>query len=234
MNATHGHRGILALVAESRGPQEIAIDIRVYGYYKYAAPYPQTLNEGVRTMRKTLLVVCFLLTALVPLAKADATYLYVGNPYTSFNCGSADCGGYTTQNFLTIIFTLPSPLAPDQDLLNVTTETLNFGIFDGVHSASSNAGDTLGINISTDNLGNVVGWIISSPAGSETTPYVELFSFNSPASGTPDDGSADPNGFNYGRSFAPGTWKIFSAAEPSTLLLSLIGIGLITVVRRGA
>src|SRR6266404_4999840 len=93
------------------GGRETDVDIYVYGYYKYAATYPQALRRGIWTMRKSLWIILAVVFATfgATVAHADTAYVYQGNPFTGFS-GNYQC---PPQCGMLGFFIVATPLAPD-------------------------------------------------------------------------------------------------------------------------
>jgi hypothetical protein len=99
---------------------------------------------------------------------SGVSYTYTGNPFDYFDNGSELSGS----NFITLTITLPQ-LGANMALDNIFLPSFEFTFFDGVHRASSSAGDYAVISsIQTDEYGNIILWNIGG-YHDDTSPVPE-------------------------------------------------------------
>ena len=150
------------------------------------------------------------LACLAPTAaRADVTYTYVGNDFSS-----GIQPPFTASDHITGSFVLAQPLAPGLALQAVTP--LSFSYNDGIQTASSANAGVNGFQVSTDTYGNIKHWDIYI-----MFPQGEFISKDTSAS-TLD--SSFENGITASNAAAPGIWSQSSVPEPSSLFA--VGSGL--------
>lgn len=115
-----------------------------------------------------------------PQARANVTYTYVGNNFTSL---SGNGGGLTLSDHITITFSVAAPLPPN--LMGITLESggagllLSFDMNDGVHDFT--LGPSIYVyGIFTSSTGEITRWWISNWDGLSLPPYPYVLSEVSP------------------------------------------------------
>lgn len=154
-----------------------------------------------------------------PIAKAEATYEYVGNPFQEV------VGLYTTSDSLSGTIEIPSALAPNRTNAEIALDAWSFS--DGLKvftPANSSAGFPV---VSTDGAGRIVHWSFDfSGAGGVGS----MSTFNTGIINEVDQArdfvGANSRGSNRG---IPGTWTL--APEPSSDALGALSVSLLVVAR---
>jgi hypothetical protein len=178
-----------------------------------------------------------------PAAKANVTYTYTGNDFTTVVGSLSE----TTSDFITASFTFASPLL---DVNPDSATPLSWTMSDGVESLSSaDYYGSVGFDFETDASGNLLNWYFSAwgqgpcvvSGGICTNPS---FSIDNGNAGLGNDLVADSVGyFAFGGSTPAwyaensndrGTWTQTAgsaAPEPSTFLLLSAGLGISSAFR---
>ena len=112
-------------------------------------------------MNRLTVVLCGLMLAALPStpALADTVYTYVGNPFTSGYSTPLPDGPYTTSDFVTVSFTVSTPLASNL-FYNLTPTVFTFT--DGAGMVDNTTATYLLLEINTDGSGNPISWIIQA------------------------------------------------------------------------
>src|SRR5215471_1073972 len=79
-----------------------------------------------------------------------ATYKYTGNPFTFVT------GVYTTSDFVTVMLTLASPLAPNMPLSTITPTAFTFS--DGVQTITNLTSSGTNLQVATGAAGQITIW----------------------------------------------------------------------------
>jgi len=182
----------------------------------------------VLTRRLVFPLACLLVWVSLP-ATADVIYQYTGNPFTTVSAP------YTTNDFVSVSLTLAEPLSPGFD---GSPPILKLVMSDGVQTltSSSNTGDcplTMCLRLLADGVGGIIGWSIYLATQSENAS-----SSISTASGLPVILFADKASFytlgvasgGGSNSDSPGTWTMTVVPEPSTAMLSALGLLMVGAV----
>ena len=124
---------------------------------------------------KTLSKILLPLTAVAALSVAcpasvqavPTTYRYTGNPFT------VATGPYTTSDFVTVMFTLAGPLAPNMPPTLITP--LNYTLSDGVQTLTGDPHLFALFLVETGGGGNITHWWIftNSIPPSIAAPYID-------------------------------------------------------------
>lgn len=154
------------------------------------------------------------------------TYTYTGQPFQFAS------GPYTTSDFVSGYFTVPTPLA-DGSVFDFTPTTYSFS--DGVQTISSaNSPRVLEFNGITDSSGHIYGWEIDLEIGNDQISTVSEF-------GDTDYYTDSAGAFGEGTNFAiilptPGSWVMSddTSPMPEPGNVAVIGLGLVGIelVRR--
>lgn len=175
---------------------------------------------------------------------------YTGTDYTSVG------GSYTTAMSLSGTFTLTSPLASNQSLINMAPLILSYSIFDGLQTFNSGDSTLDYFDVSTGANGSITAWqfVFYGPLNASNTPFAQSCSnepttasdppaVNSAVGGASyctgsgrDYEQADENVFtNYGDTFTPGSFSSSATVpEPATFTLFLISLVSLGALRRKA
>ena len=167
-------------------------------------------------------------------ARADSIYTYTGNPFTVFS-GLDACPPVCN---LSGFFTLASPLAANLPFEAITPTAFNFT--DGSVTVTEGASEGGRLEVATDSVGNISFWEIALGSGQPFGPGVctSLDSLRDPT-GTPQDNSLSAlcsSGAFTGTALVnanPGRWSSSTTGVPEqgTLILILVGIGLVGIAR---
>jgi hypothetical protein len=184
-------------------------------------------------MRKSLWIIPLLFVAIwAPTSYADSVETYTGNPYATFPVVDS---GYTTANSITATLTFENPLPPDASLAygvggigtpTATDPLLAFVISDG--NATFDLANPLNIFLVTGSEGQIVAWFVGGACGASCLNIDTQFGLPAPTFATLGlDGSTQgANGTIQAYVYDdPGTWKVTSTPEPSSL--GLLGVGLL-------
>jgi hypothetical protein len=206
------------------------------------SPDPKEMLAPGAPVLKLALLATFVL-ALPLMASASYTYTYTGNDFTTITCvGNCPSPAYSTSDFISGSFTLPSPLAPNLDDVSIFPSSFTFT--DGPDTFTS--GDPLisvcscspfFSNFSTDASGNITAWNIMLTLGelgaaSLTTVDANLGvirgltvdDYANYSDNTPDGFTGQNTAQNTGDA---GTWTLgtaSSAPEPGSLVLLVTGL----------
>ena len=177
-------------------------------------------------MNRHLLVMTFALCLITPtFGRADTTYTYQGNAFTSSSFGSYGCPPNCA---ITGSFTIATPLTPDAGYY-FTPESFSFSA--GNATFTENTVSKADFGVMTDSLGQIVGWNIDwyqgdyamfsstgpsviCPSGCSVVDVISLFG---------PDGTTLIGGGNIQNS--PGTWTSTTSAVPEPSSLMLLGTG---------
>jgi hypothetical protein len=171
------------------------------------------------TLAAALLLAC-------PLAKADTTYTYKGNPLNWWQ-------GTSSPGYVTGSFTLPSPLG-DNFNGDVTPVAFSISNNNAVPSFTLDSGTTLIFSAVTNGVGQITAW--------EMYVYqfpLEISTFNN-NSGFAQDiwESWQSYGSTAYNTNTPGTWSVSSGpgptATPEPSSLMLFGSGLLFLGRKAS
>jgi len=114
----------------------------------------RSFETAISAVTKTIVTGLILFCGLQSAARADITYTYTGNDFTTAT------GAYTTSDFVSGYFTLASALGDNLVLASETPATYSFS--DGVQTISSLSPPTdVTFEISTDASGNIDAWFIN-------------------------------------------------------------------------
>jgi len=182
-------------------------------------------------MRLEILMTCLVLVG-ASTAHAYQTYTYTGKTFTTAN------SPFTTADFMTVTFTLTSPLAANT-VTDLTTApeliTSSFLISAGASSYSASDGTApggfWGAKVATDPSGVVIHWSFQVAPDDASAPATDFIrSCNTAASLGPGDNcgsmnvydAIDLNPVNDGLEKAdviadPGTWTVVSGSDVPTL-----------------
>jgi len=138
-----------------------------------------------------------------------ATYKYTGNPFTFVT------GVYTTSDFVTVMLTLASPLAPNMPLSTITPTAFTFS--DGVQTITNLTSSGTNLQVATGAAGQITIWnlqVVVQFSGSIAT-------FSQSDFGTGTGGF----GLNFGE---PGTWTTVAdtGSTLSLMTLTFMALGL--------
>ena len=93
------------------------------------------------------------------------TYRYTGNPFTIAT------GPYTTSDFVTVMFTLAGPLAPNMPLTLITP--LTYTLSDGVQTLTGDPQPFALFLVETGGGGNITHWWIFNITTTNASPFIE-------------------------------------------------------------
>jgi hypothetical protein len=167
-------------------------------------------------------------------ARAAAIYTYTGNNFTF-----AD-GPYSTSDFISVSFTLPTALGDNDALVTITPSAFSFS--DQLHTITNANIGTGSTNflISTDGNGNITAWVISAINDLPNVPVTGIDTEFTGFIPNQEDmalfnlfqqaGAAAGEGYNMSD---PGTWELTPEPGSSSLvLLGILGIAFVTRKRR--
>ncbi len=186
----------------------------------------------MRVSRLALVAVFSLLATLS--MRADTTYSYTGQLFSSFNQVTPV---FSNTQSVTGSFTVASPLAANLSGASLTPTSFSFT--DGLDTlTNTNAQFATFTRFDTDATGNLVHWDVELSLGNiliVTNNYLQIVI---PFGAFPQALDIGSNNSNSGNVYSnPGTWSVMEAAspvpEPSTLGLLGTGLlGLVGVARR--
>ncbi len=174
---------------------------------------------------------------------ANVLYEYTGNPFDFF---SGD--PYYEGHFVSVSLTMASLLPPNLDEADIAAYVLDFSFNDGMQTITKADPRTdrraTGATFiaSTDASSSITRWKISAeiyvpPATAGAPQLFSIETFTIPNSGTDDFWDSGRYAFgNYQFTSGtvynnPGTWTIV-VPEPSTLVLSILGMSIVAAARR--
>ena len=173
-----------------------------------------------------------------PAARADATYQYTGQPFTSWY-GGASCTKGVGQCQITGTVTFATALSDNLAMppcCEVNEHALSWSFTDGFDTLTQSNSQQF-FAFSTNSTGAITGWNFS--AGTLTSCYLGATCYvieGADAYGSHGDDSHDNAvALAGGQSFVDGTWKLLSVTgvpEPSGLLLLGTGLVGIAAMRR--
>ena len=146
------------------------------------------------------------------------TYHYTGNPFTEVH------GVYTTNDFVTAMVTLASPLQPNfQGKVTPTAFTFT----DGVLTITNFDAQAAVFIFATDGAGHIVGWSVVA-SNSDLGPGLRGVISSAKGFRVGDEGYIDPDneGFN---SFSPGEWGGKAAVPDAGSTLSFMTLTLMVL-----
>ena len=146
------------------------------------------------------------------------TYQYTGNPFTHVN------GVYTTSDFVTVMFRLAGPLAPNMPITAITPIAFTFS--DGVQTITHSNANLTSFQVATGAAGQIMDWLILA----EVDPSAGIIeTTTAPAIGPFDIGilNLQSEGFNFG---PPGTWTTVESVADTGSTLSMITLTLMSLV----
>ncbi len=163
---------------------------------------------------------CTLILLASTFLAAEATYVYVGRPFTQ----AAD--PYTTNDRITGFMTFPTALI-NLPYQSVSPDSIYFSDGQQVYSSDPDAlpwGSQF--YLETDAAGNIVSWLIFF----ERLPYVPFGAMIQTA-WDPATGNMSDVGFltalpppEFGANYMdPGTWTLYATPEPTTVGTLLVG-----------
>ena len=123
------------------------------------AALDKALEASVRKLEAIFLLVSALVL-VIPQAKADAIYSYVGNDFTIIE-NSTPSGTFTTSDSVSGSFSLASPLAANLNDFTISN-VLSFSFSDGPHTFTESTADlrVATFDVWTDASGNIINWQI--------------------------------------------------------------------------
>jgi len=175
-------------------------------------------------------------------AAAQATYNYVGNPFTSFSCGVSSSGtgtvscstpaltnpytSYTAANHVTATLALDNPLPANLAYQDIRTFAgFSLTLNDGQHTVSTplTSGQAMFAEVSTDASGNILAWRFLINTGGVNNGGIATYT--APFGFIVDQGTlkcCDPApGGDFARnSNIPGVWSA-GAPSPADLVANL-------------
>lgn len=180
----------------------------------------------IKSPRRGSLAVGLVLLALIATGRADITYTYQGNAFSS-TYGAFDCTPYCG---ITGSFTVAAPLTPDAAYY-FAPESFSFSGGDVTFTQTSVSKDDIGVI--TDSSGQIVGWnmdwyqgnyaMFSStgpsvicPSGCSVVDVISQFG--------PDGTTVIAGGFIQN---SPGTWSSTTSTVPEPSSLMLMGTGVL-------
>jgi hypothetical protein len=187
-----------------------------------------------------------ILSLWVPSAlRADSTtYTYTGNTLQQDTTGcSGPCSfPYNgTTDAVTGSFTLSTALGDSTALTNITNDVTSFSFSDGLQTITNN---TTGVSdaffVATNASGGISAWGISLslPSGDfivtcdGDTTNNKMIDPCSPGNGWGVGGAADETGYTGGIGLIESDAGTWSVPEPSSLLLTVMGLAALTVAMR--
>jgi len=169
---------------------------------------------------KTLPKVLLALTAVAALSIVYPTsvqavptmYQYTGNPFTYVN------GVYTTSDFVTVMFRLAGPLAPNMPITAITP--IAFTLSDGVQTITPSNANSTSFQVATGAAGQITHGLILAEIG-PSAGIIETTT--APAIGFLDIGilNLQSQGVNFG---PPGTWTTVESVADTGSTLSLMAL----------
>ncbi len=155
-------------------------------------------------------------------ARADTTYTYTGNDFTTVE------GPYTTSDSVSGSFTVASPLG--DNLSNFGFLPTSFSFTDGVQTLT-NSDASLGsfFYVWTGGSGNVTSWNFGIP-GPDLSGGI--FTAATPSHYRTDSGGFSDSGMGV-NFYNPGTWSVQSSVTPEPGSWMLLGTGMLGLLGLG-
>ena len=143
------------------------------------------------------------------------TYQYIGNPFTF---GS---GPYTTSDFVTVMFTLADPLAPNMPITVIAP--IAYRLSDGVQIITNSTF----FELATGAAGQITDWLILADTDPSSFGGI-IETTTAPAIGFLDIGilNLQSEGLNFG---PPGTWTTLESVADTGSTLPLITLTLMAL-----
>jgi hypothetical protein len=222
-----------------RSDKPVDIDMRLIGSRSVTSG-----GHGAAPAAGLVLLTAMVLGAAAPQAGAVAIYEYQGNPFTDIFPASG--GLFSTSDSIVGRLTLDAPLAAnlsDADLTGASGFALRLARTDlgGIGFGHDSPGTTVSAQVSTDALGDIIGWDIRLRLDLGGSDFLLLRTRNEAAEVRDLGQSQTGAGFSAGAIVdAAGTWRcsgvcdppVRGVSEPGTVLLLSLGTMALGVRRR--